>query len=30
MEEMGPYITAMQDILLHIDAFYTENKLKHP
>jgi len=30
MEEMGPYITAMQDILLHVDAFYTENKLKHP
>ena len=30
MEEMGPYISAMQDILLHIDAFYTENKLKHP
>ena len=30
MEEMSPYIAAMNDILIHIDAFYTANKLKHP
>ena len=30
MEEMAPYIGAMNDILAHIDDFYTANKLKHP
>lgn len=30
MEEMAPYISNMNDILVHIDAFYTANKLKHP